>query len=160
MSTTMQIFVRGFRGNTMTLRVEPTDTVESVKAILEDREDAPVDQQRLIFAGRQLEDGRTLAYYGIREESTLHLLLRLCGGGGGNKKRKKKAYAMPKKGKHEHRKEELAVLGHYRIDNATGKVERLRVRCPNPECGDAGAFMADHGDRHTCGRCHVTYVRE
>ncbi|KAL5231442.1 hypothetical protein ABZP36_030218 [Zizania latifolia] len=70
-----------------------------------------------------------LAYYGVQKESTLHLVLRLRGGG---KKRKKKTYTTPKKVKHEHRKTELAVLGYYRIDEVTGKVERLRPAVPQP----------------------------
>ena len=148
----MQLFVRTLRGGTIAVDAQPTDTVSTLKAQVSDREFVEPQHQRLLYAGKQLEDGRTLADYGVQKLATIDLVLRLSGGA---KKRKKKNYTTPKKIKHKRKKVKMSILKYFTIDKS-GHVKRLRRECPNETCG-AGVYMAQMADRQYCGKCHLTY---
>lgn len=150
----MLVFVHGIRIRIHVLQVNPLDTVGSLKQRVKEREELESDP-RLIFShqAKILEDEQTLEHYGIENDANIMARIALLGGA---KKRKKKNYTTPKKNKHKKKKVKLAVLKFYKVDD-TGKITRLRRECENKECG-AGVFMANHFDRHYCGRCGLTLV--
>jgi len=146
----MQIFVRHVGGNLTTLEVSQQETVASLREQISMMDGCDSSDLRLLANGMELVDSDVLGDC-MSNNATLESMLRLLGGG---KKRKKKNYTTPKKIAHKHKKVKLATLKYYKVD-PQGKIIRLRKECTHPMCGP-GVFMANHFDRHYCGKCFKT----
>nr|AFK45263.1 unknown [Lotus japonicus] len=147
----MQIFVKALSGSVHAVDVAETDSLVSLKETIQRLEGIPVDAQTLVSAGKLLESLEAL-----EKASLVEVMLALDGGA---KKRKKKVYTKPKKNKHKRKKVKLSILKYYKVDKKNNKITRLKKECPQPECG-AGVFMAEHKNRHYCGKCQLTYTIE
>ncbi|TNV75817.1 hypothetical protein FGO68_gene6360 [Halteria grandinella] len=139
----MQIFVKTLTGATLTLEVEESCPVYDLKSLVSEQTGIDAEEIVLIHGATTMSDEEeTLSAF----ESTINMVVRLCGG---KKKRKKKIYTKPKRIAHKHKKRPKAILEYFNVDN-TGKITKLKIEC---EKCPAGTYMADHPDRHTCGKC-------
>ncbi|TNV76984.1 hypothetical protein FGO68_gene8800 [Halteria grandinella] len=131
----MQLFVKTLTGATLTCDVEGTTQVAELKQQVAEKTGVSAEEIVLI-------QGLSV----VEKEATINMVIRLCGG---KKKRKKKIYTKPKRIAHKHKKRPKAILEYFNVDN-TGKITKLKIEC---EKCPAGTYMADHPDRHTCGKC-------
>lgn len=129
----MQIFVSTLNGKTLTIDVEPSEPISSIKSKIESMEEIPVNEQRLSYGGKQLVDDKLVSDYEIQNKSMIQLLLTLKGG----KKKKKKVYSTPKKVKTTRKRRKISTLNHFALIN-DGTVKITKESCPT--CG-FGTFM-------------------
>ena len=142
----MQIFLKTLDGRFISLDVEPSETIENIKAM------AQVNGL-LVFGGKEMNDEFSLADYSIVEDSILYDLPEVDGGK--KKKRKKKSFTTKKRVPHTRKKEKMKLLKLFKIGK-DGSVEPQRKECENCK----GCFMAKHKDgRLYCGNCHLTITK-
>merc|ERR1712137_448328 len=146
----MGLFVTAPAGEKFTLNVEGSDTVENVLDKIEERTGYDVDY--LVHGTAMLSEEMTLEEAGLETEANIEAHCELDGG---KRKRKKKVYKTPKKIKHKHKKRSKAVLEYYQVDES-GKIKRLKMESPH---APVGTYMADHPDRHVCGKTGFTLWR-
>ena len=137
-------------GDKFTLNVEGSETVETIRERVEELAGYEIDY--LVHGTAMLDEQVTMAEAGIDAEANIEAFCELDGG---KRKRKKKVYKTPKKIKHKHKKRSKAVLEYYQVDES-GKIKRLKMESPH---APVGTYMADHPDRHVCGRTGFTLWR-
>jgi len=143
----MRIQVKTLTGKTAKFDVEADSSVSKLSELVENTFSVPIDEQKLIFNGKLLEEGSFMEN-GLKEEGAVYMIVAIEGGKGKKKKKKSK---KPKP-KHKKKKVKLAILNYYKVEDGT--VTRLRQRSPS------GTFMAEHSDRYYCGRTHITYKKK
>jgi small subunit ribosomal protein S27Ae len=112
--------------------------------------DICAEDMELQYGIRTLMDEEFVAEAGILDEGVISVHMSLDGG---KRKKKKKPHTTPKKIPHKHKKRPKAFLEFFSVDDATGKVQRLKQESSN----HAGVYMADHPDRYTCGKSHIHF---
>jgi len=147
----MHILVKTLSGLSVSLNTPECASISSLKAQVASLMGVPAEEQKLIYNGKSLEDGKMIIDYSIEESSNVYLIVALEGGAKGKKKKKD-----TKKGKKKHKKKKvkLAILKYYKVED--GKVVRLRQMC---KVCPPGTFLAEHADRLYCGRCHTAYQK-
>ena len=114
--------------------------------------DAEFEDMEIQYGIQTLENEQFVVDCGIEDEGVCSVHMSLDGG---KRKRKKKVHTTPKKVKHVHKKRPKALLEYFSVDDASGKVKRLKQESPNA----AGAYMADHQDRFTCGKTGTQFFK-
>lgn len=143
----MRVKVSTLTGKCTSISINQTQLVGELQGAISNVLSVPIDEQKLLYNGKILEEG-TLFENGLIEDSCIYLLVSLEGGKGKKKKKKTKK----NKPKHKKKKVKLAILNYFKYED--GKVVRLRQRSPT------GTFMAEHSDRYYCGRSHITYKKK
>ena len=121
----MQLFVKTLTGATLTVDIQGSSIVDELKQKISEQTGVSAEEITLIHGLTVLAGESTLEALGIEEESTINMVLSLCGG---KKKRKKKVYTKPKRIAHKHKKRPKAILEYFNVDN-TGKITKLKIEC-------------------------------
>jgi small subunit ribosomal protein S27Ae len=144
------LFIKSLTGQTITCDVEQLSSVLALKQNISAQCGVPSEEIVLVHGFATLEDEATL--HNVTAESEISMTLRLLAG---KKKRKKKIYTKPKKIAHKHVNRPKAFLTYINVSDA-GKITKNRIEC---EKCPAGTYLADHEDRHHCGRCGLMFYK-
>lgn len=152
----MNILVRGLENQVCNKQVAVEAKAENLFAQIAEETGLEMGSFKVVCDGVELIAEMTLAENGLVNGSIVDLALEVDGG---KKKKKKKVYKTEKKKKHKHINTPLRILGYYNIDKATGTAEPAKLKSPySPE--NQILYMANHWNRHYCGRSHVTLIKD